>query len=316
MEFVSIVLIGFLLVLLVGSLSLAYADMGAIVPVSTVTVEEPSQKAIIAFNQGEEVLILSTELQASAPTQVIRFIPFPSEPIVSLAPDACFQHLAKLFTTYQMQYLVQLRSAGGASALPVELRFHEHIGAHDVTIVRIHSAMHFEAWINEFFAHNGLPERRLSPQETAIIADYVHRGFPFFVFDLVELGPNTESVAPLVYRFPTRHFYYPLKTSNLFKTVGGIELFVFGTYQAGQQPKGVSWMDETAMYVVESNTVSVTNADMCSVAPEINDIIGHKGMLQAFQFTPYGVVDFLHDVWLPRSPLHEYYATGPFGKRL
>src|SRR5512136_569978 len=74
----------------------AGADMGAITPVSDVRLSEPGQKAIILFNGGEEVLILATDLVATGPTPVLRFIPFPAQPEAGEAPQGCFDQVRKL----------------------------------------------------------------------------------------------------------------------------------------------------------------------------------------------------------------------------
>ena len=78
----------------------AFADMGR-VTVSTegVQVSEDAQKAIILHNNREEVLILGTELRADRQTPIVRFIPFPSEPQVSLAPKDVFERLAVIVNT-------------------------------------------------------------------------------------------------------------------------------------------------------------------------------------------------------------------------
>ena len=287
--------------------SSAAADMGAIVPGRNVTVDEPGQKAIIAYNGVEEILILGTDLQASMPTKVLRFIPFPSEPQVFLAPNTCFQNLETLFSKYEMTYLVQVRG-GGSAREAVEFRFHKRLGAHDVTVVHIRDSQHFTTWVNEFFRQQGLPHRTLSSQETSLISDYVQRGFSFFVFDLVELGQETTSVEPLLYRFPTQHFYYPLKISKLFGKVGTIELFVFGKRRKIRQPEDDP---DGVRYVLRSSSAFVTADDMQRVAPEIAELLGQEALLQAFN---YKEVLFTHDVWLPESPVHEYHAYNPLSR--
>lgn len=60
----------------------AEADMGRIYATDA-QVSEESQKAIILHSLEEEVLILGTDLKADKKTSIIRFIPFPSEPVVS-----------------------------------------------------------------------------------------------------------------------------------------------------------------------------------------------------------------------------------------
>ena len=58
------------------------ADMGAI-PVTSklnVSIYEPGQKAIIAWNGTEEILVLSTDVNASEDTSALRILPLPSNP--------------------------------------------------------------------------------------------------------------------------------------------------------------------------------------------------------------------------------------------
>jgi hypothetical protein len=74
-----------------------YADMERIyVSNESATVSEDAQKAIILPNLTEEVLILGPDLRASQETRLIRFRPFPSEPIVGLAPADDFEKAAAM----------------------------------------------------------------------------------------------------------------------------------------------------------------------------------------------------------------------------
>jgi hypothetical protein len=88
----------------------SFADMGAITVYGDVTIEEPAQKAIIAHDGFEEVLVLSTDLKAPKKTGALRFIPFPSEPAVSLAPEGCFENLGGILERHAVKYLHQTRS--------------------------------------------------------------------------------------------------------------------------------------------------------------------------------------------------------------
>ena len=55
------------------------ADRG-MVPITDVTVYGPGQKAIIAWDGKEEILILSTDVRASSDSQVLELLPLPSKP--------------------------------------------------------------------------------------------------------------------------------------------------------------------------------------------------------------------------------------------
>lgn len=70
------VFVGFLALV---ALPTAAADMG-VVPPGNVSVYEPGQKAIIAWNGEEEVLILSTDVRGSESSWAVELLPLPSCP--------------------------------------------------------------------------------------------------------------------------------------------------------------------------------------------------------------------------------------------
>ena len=208
----------------------AIADMGRVyVSTAGVNVSEDAQKAIILHNGREEVLILGTELRADRPTPLIRFIPFPSEPQVSLAPSGVFERLAAIVAKYKLQYVYAFHSKGGretTGTTGVEVRLSTKLGAHDLTIIQVHDPAVFRFWVNDYFRHKHLPYSSSYPQEESVVADYVKRGIEFFVLDYVEVPQAKRFIDPVVYRFKTTSLYYPLKTSNTFGGKGQIELFV------------------------------------------------------------------------------------------
>ena len=58
------------------------ADGGLIplIPTTDVSIYGPGQKAIIAWNGEEEILILSTDVYTSEDSPVLRIVPLPSNP--------------------------------------------------------------------------------------------------------------------------------------------------------------------------------------------------------------------------------------------
>ena len=60
----------------------AAADRGSISLRPNIKLYEPNQRAIIAWNGRTEILLLSTDLRASAPTKVLEVLPLPAEPKV------------------------------------------------------------------------------------------------------------------------------------------------------------------------------------------------------------------------------------------
>jgi len=203
-----------------------YADMGRI-STSDVNVREDSQKAIIFHNLDEEVLILGTDLVSARRTKILRFIPFPSEPKVSLAEGDPFEFAFKLIKRHKLVFLSQTKAMGATSSgVPVEMRFNARLGAHDVTVVKVNRIADFGKWVREFLKSKGLPLGKDYQGVEAVTSDYVKRGIRYFVFDMVDVTPELHSVNPLVYRFKSKKLYYPLKTSNTFGGTGEIDLII------------------------------------------------------------------------------------------
>jgi len=217
---------GFFLIAVVMSLSAgkAYADMGGIYTVDA-QVSEDAQKAIILHNCDEEVLILGTDLKADKFVGLIRFIPFPSEPVASLAPEKAFVAASELVKKHGLK-VQHFTKSGTYMREPVSLRFHEKLGSHDITGIKVNDATQFRNWVNDFFKKKGLPQKKSYPEVEGVVADYVKRGIAYFVFDFVELNGPVRSIEPVEYRFKSKEFYYPLKTSNTFAGDRRINLIV------------------------------------------------------------------------------------------
>ena len=75
------------------------ADRGAIPFQPEVTIFEPTQRALIAWNGEEEILILSTDLRASRATKVLEVMPFPAEPRVKKGDVGVFRRAVKLINS-------------------------------------------------------------------------------------------------------------------------------------------------------------------------------------------------------------------------
>lgn len=218
------VMIGVLALLSLSYACTAYAVMGRITTSDTI-VSENSQKAIIFHNLKEEILILGTDLKAGAATTVLRFIPFPSEPVVSLVEGNPFQQVSKLMKQHKMVFF-QFSKSGSSSVLPVEVTFSAKIGAHDVTVVSINEIAEFRRWVSAFLESKGLVLGDDYLPVEHVASDYIKRGIKYFVFDLVEITPEAQFVEPVAYRFKSNELYYPLKTSNTFGSSGGIDLTI------------------------------------------------------------------------------------------
>ncbi|MBM4349016.1 MAG: DUF2330 domain-containing protein [Deltaproteobacteria bacterium] len=220
-----------------------YADR-CLFSIKPVQLSEESQKAIILHNLKEEVLILATELRADGETEVLEFIPLPSEPTVTLADGDPFGEAVKLIAKKKLEFEERGVSRGSAETVPVEIRFAEKIGVHDVTVIKINDLSGFSRWTEEFFVKKGVKvsiDRLSNFYKNA--EDYLRRGFHYFVFDYVKVSKEIKLIEPLVYRFRSERLYYPLRTSNVIGGKGTIDLILIlpGTIQMTGEDYQTIW---------------------------------------------------------------------------
>lgn len=216
----------------------AWADKGHIWP-HPVALSESSQKAIILHNRDEEVLILGIELQAQQATEILEFIPFPSEPQVALAKGNPFERVKRLIEAKRLEIESASLVKGGSPNSAVEIRFSEKIGLHDVTVIRINDTQGLADWVNRFFKGKGIATEPDLSKVLPVAEDYLRRGIKYFVFDYVPVQPETRFIDPLVYLFKTEDLYYPLKTSNIVGGKGAVDVIMLlpGSFAFESEPE-------------------------------------------------------------------------------
>jgi hypothetical protein len=270
-----------------------HADMGRIYATDA-KVSEESQKAIILNNFDEEVLILGTDLKADRTTGILRFIPFPSQPKVSLAPAKAFESVGALIKSHGLKFVTQTKG-GHTSAEAVELRFNQRLGAHDITTIRVNNASGFRSWVNEFFKEKGLPQKDTYPEIEGIVDDYVKRGIVWFVFDFVEVIDRARLIEPVQYRFKSNELYYPLKTSNTFDGLGEIDLILVvpGTLC---EPLNSYYFGCLGLQNMRATTSSqVTTEELKNILPEAGTFYGKENIF--IQLLSYrGKYEFENDI--------------------
>jgi hypothetical protein len=199
------------------------ADCGSIPFKPYASVFEPNQRALIAWNGDEEILLLTTDLRASEPTKVLEVIPFPSEPKVKKGDWAVFSKATdlinrKLSPGDRMAYRRVGRGGVGADGAPPppagEVTFHRKIGAHDISVTRVVDQRRFVEWVEEYLKKAGVDNPAIPEVMKASVKEYLADGFGWFVFDVVELGRETFSKEAIQYRFRTDFLYYPLRISR------------------------------------------------------------------------------------------------------
>ncbi len=238
-----LVILGFFLF----TCSTAFADRGSM-PMRPPTMKEninvfdAGQKAIICWKDGQELMILSTDKYATAQSKVLEFMPLPSKPSrVEESKEPSFEGIARLITAHRPVMpaagpeKVQGRgeAAKTASHEPaVVIVFHKKIGAHDISIAQVQRIDGFTDWAKKFYTQNQVEYNakdvaRLHP----LVADYMKRGFTYFVFDVIELSTEKQSIEPILYQFASRDLYFPLKVTTMAEGNTDIALYLFTPFR-------------------------------------------------------------------------------------
>ncbi len=201
-----------------------WADRGMVPVQPNVSVYEPGQKAIIAWNGTTEILILSTDIFAGSVTKVVEILPLPSNPTkVELASVDSFSVVQQLIWS-RLPFV--LRGGYGNGPKDVNITFHERIGMHDITVVEASNLSGLVDWVNSFLEDNGISPTISVKAFELVLGDYMLRAFHFFVLDLIELSPERKSAEPILYKFETSSLYYPLLITTPVGGDGRVQLFV------------------------------------------------------------------------------------------
>ncbi|MCP4351026.1 MAG: DUF2330 domain-containing protein [Desulfobacterales bacterium] len=230
----------------------------------TINIQEPAQRAIIAHNGFQEILILQTDVKAERKTRIAEFMPLPSKPSVSLAPKGCFKALADIIKKHGLHYglrRVQTISRGGDETISgtpetIKIVISEQIGPHKITVAEVKDADDFMLWVQDFFRKNKMGEPFLKNDLKKIVADYLRRGIHFFAFDIIDVSPEMKTVQPLSYEFKSGYLYYPMKVTNLYGGNGIVEIFTIldGAYSVKEELIGC----EPYLYAVRPRSPTIT----------------------------------------------------------
>lgn len=248
--------------------SLALADRGLIPFLPHASVFEPEQRALIAWNGQEEILVLSTDLQASEPTKVLEVLPLPSEPQVKKADPSLF-YRATLFINRKLARNM------GKSPLPTargpagEVTFRAQIGAHDLSVTRVLDPEHFVTWVENYLKKSGVARPTLSPLMKGLIAEYLKDGFTWFVFDVVSVDPVPKTNEPIQYRFRTSQLYYPMRITRTAAGFTSVELLIL-TPKLLQRFTGLPG----ALVELRHPPVSLSPGELYELGPEIHGLLG------------------------------------------
>ncbi|MFH0800901.1 MAG: DUF2330 domain-containing protein [bacterium] len=269
------------------TLSVAWADRGHFVLQSltlepNVTIRDEGQKAIIAWDGEEEIMVLSTDLSASEDSVVLEFMPLPSKPTeVKLRDIKPFEAVEKIINAHRPKVAnVEPPSKGVSPPLAilgrdsgVQIVFHQKVGPHDVTIAMTNNTEGFIKWVKKFLAKQKVRyEPSMMNNLKPVVNAYLKDNIKYFVFDIVKLSPEKKSCEPILYRFNSKDLYYPLRVSTLSEGVTQIDLFLITTEKTdiwGTKTGFAAgfYISDSSVYYQNPIKFKITKEEMVSIDP-------------------------------------------------
>jgi hypothetical protein len=259
-------------------------------------VDQTDQNAIIGWNGEEEMLILSTNWEKPADSQsatLLKVVPLPSEPSeIKEGETEVFEKLVKILnekidamqtSTYGKTNSLQV--APGAEG--VEVTFSKVIGAHDVTVVKVNKQEDFSKWIDNFSAQKGLEKKQISEQFKTGLQNYLKRSIDYFVFDIVDLSEAKTTVKPLIYKFKTNYFYFPMLVSGI-SEIGNsqtkVNLFLIFDNSLSL-PKQI-WQGTHNYYVYDDGVdINLTKTELSNVSQDLSVLFDSDVTTRRFEVT-------------------------------
>ncbi len=229
----SIVIRGIVGLTVFLGLGAALADRMLIPFTAPVQIFEPKQRAVIAWNGREEIMLLDTDLKASEKTKVLEVLPLPSEPAVKRGDSSIYKKAVKVVSErLKRRHEASDSHIGGPSSgaaparLTAEVTFHEKIGAHDISVAHVLDSRGFVEWVDRYLTSIGAGDVKISLALRELVDEYVENGFTWFVFDIVELGQSVRTNEAIQYRFKTDRLFYPLKITRTAEGQSTVSLVV------------------------------------------------------------------------------------------
>lgn len=271
------------------------------VPMSGLVVHEPTQKAVIAWNGREQIMVLATELKSSRNFKAVEITTFPSRPTVTKGDPDLFSKTMDLLLRKQGQPVPiaasspHLRSSGGEVIETVK------IGYHNIAVARVVNPQQFIAWAE------GYVKRQLGPRAKAVItkvgkqviSQYLREGYRYWVFDLIDADTVLQPHVAIQYCFKTDHLYYPLKiTRTLGRGNTHVELLVLTdgllTRFRGAEYKKIS---------VPHEAVTVSSRELRELNSEVADLFGSQPVTLRLWDIKAPIESFIGDLQASNRPI-------------
>lgn len=278
----TITLMGLLLVSTIP----AYGDAGMIPFVPDVQLFEPNQRAVIAWNGEEEILILSTDTYASTSTKVLEVLPLRNEPTVDKGDPQIFEKATRLINQKNAGRHPGMMPAGGpaaSSAAPAgEVTQHKRIGRHDVAVTHVLDVAGFCAWAEEYLRSQGADTPKVPDAIRHAIKGYLKKGFTWFVYDVIELGTTIQTNEPIQFRFKSDCVFYPLTITQTESQVVDIRILLLTQDYLWEFPElprehiRVGLQQSPDAQHVANEIVNLTQWEVQNLSPEIDALFRYR----------------------------------------
>lgn len=183
--------------------------------ISKARIQEPTQKAVIAWNGREQLMVLQTEIRGTQRMKMMEIIPLPGRPTVTEGDRHLFNKTMRMFRTkhglpFAIAKSTPRRGPGGVIIEEVE------IGNHQIAVAQVLDARTFISWADGYVktrvGRNAQPA--ISARGRKIITAYLNEGYRYWVFDLIDVDTDMRQHVAIQYRFPTNQLYYPMRITR------------------------------------------------------------------------------------------------------
>lgn len=262
------------------------ADRGIIPIKPNVSIYEPGQKAIIAWNGIEEILILSTDVIGEEEGIAIEILPLPSKPIIQKADFKSFEELQKIIMNKAFE-ISRSYGKGLGDLKGLEIVFHERVGLHDITLIKALNAKELAYWIEDYLRRFNITQKLQLESLEYLIQDYINRGFQYYSIDLITISKIEKSINPILYRFNTSFLYYPLKISSIIPGQTQITIFIITKERAiveNPQLQEAYYIGFGVKYPIE---FQISKKELERIDARISELFNDYAWLKVWEYKGY-----------------------------
>jgi hypothetical protein len=234
----------------------------------SVRISEPSQKAVIAWDGRQEVMVLTTELESTAPARVLEVMPLPARPKVEKGDAQLFEKAMEVVRKAHPE-LRELRGKLYGARPGGEVVEVKRIGPHEIHVVHVLDQGEFITWVEEYIRKTAkLPNPMIPETIKQSVREYLSEGYDWYVFDVIDVGKAKVNKDALMYTFESDNLFYPLKISRSASGDTKIELILITHDKLTQflGHKRIEW----------KSPVPVSSGEMDRLSPQIGAMMGHR----------------------------------------